>query len=171
MSEETLISTFTELRTRFLKVAMRFLPSADDADDVLQDAFCRLWPRAEQIESKQTAEALTMTTVRNLCIDEVRRRNRTVQVEFDAERDSRMTDSIEEELEREERFTLLKQIIEAELSPVQQQIIRLRDFEEMEMEEIAEIVQMKPENVRVNLSRARKRIREVYKERGISHEE
>ena len=33
MSEETLISTFTELRTRFLKVAMRFLPSADDADD------------------------------------------------------------------------------------------------------------------------------------------
>ena len=171
MSEETLISTFTELRTRFLKVAMRFLPSADDADDVLQDAFCRLWPRAEQIDSKQTAEALTMTTVRNLCIDEVRRRNRTEQVEFHAERDSRMTDSIEDELEREERFTVLKQIIEAELSPIQQQIIRLRDFEEMEMDEIAEIVQMKPENVRVNLSRARKRIREVYKERGISHEE
>lgn len=171
MSEETLISTFTELRTRFLKVAMRFLPSADDADDVLQDAFCRLWPRAEQIESRQTAEALTITTVRNLCIDEVRRRNRTEQVEFDAERDSRMTDSIEEELEREERFTVLKQIIESELSPIQQQIIRLRDFEEMEMDEIAEIVQMRPENVRVNLSRARKRIREVYKERGISHEE
>ena len=43
MSKETLTSTFTELRKGFLRLAMRFLPSQEDADDALQEAFFRLW--------------------------------------------------------------------------------------------------------------------------------
>lgn len=170
MSEETLISTFTELRGRFVRMVMRFLPSEEDADDVLQEAFCRLWPRAEQLKSRQVAEAMTVTTVKNLCIDELRRRSRTEEVSFDAERDGGLTTSPLEEIEQKERFELLQQIIDHELSPVQQQILRMRDYEGREMEEIAALVKMTEANVRVNLSRARKRIRDVYRERRMDHE-
>ena len=75
MSKETLTSTFTELRKGFLRLAMRFLPNKEDADDALQEAFFRLWKHADQIGSREEAEALTVVTVKNLCIDTLRRMN------------------------------------------------------------------------------------------------
>ena len=69
MSKATLTSTFTELRKGFLRLAMRFLPSQEDADDALQEAFFRLWKQADRISSREEAEALTVVTVKNLCID------------------------------------------------------------------------------------------------------
>ena len=165
MSEETLISTFTRLRKRLLHMATSYLHSSYDADDVLQDDFCRLWPRADSLDTPQVAEAMAVTTVRNLSIDEWRRRSKQDEVEFDAERDTRLSESPLEEMERQERYEQLKLLIEKELSPVQQQILHLREYEELEMAEIAERVGMTQENVRVNLSRARKRIREAYQER------
>lgn len=170
MSEETLISTFTRQRNRFLRMVMRFLPSADDADDVLQEAFCRLWPRADRLEGEQMTEAVAVTTVKHLCIDEVRRRGRAEEVEFDPERDTRSTRSPQEEMERRERFEEVERLIESELSAVQRQILHMRDYDGMEMEEIAARLGMNAANVRVNLSRARKRIRDVYRERRTEHE-
>ena len=55
MSKETLTSTFTELRKGFLRLAMRFLPNKEDADDALQEAFFRLWKHADQIGSREEA--------------------------------------------------------------------------------------------------------------------
>lgn len=83
MSKETLTSTFTELRKGFLRLAMRFLPSQEDADDALQEAFFRLWKQADRISSREEAEALTVVTVKNLCIDILRRRSHLQTVELD----------------------------------------------------------------------------------------
>ena len=74
MSDKALISAFTALRKKFLRMAMHILPSEDDAADALQDAFCRLWPRRDSIKSQAEAEALTTTTLRNICIDRIRKR-------------------------------------------------------------------------------------------------
>lgn len=75
MSKETLTSTFTDLRKNFLRLAMRFLPNREDADDALQEAFFRLWKHADRIDSREEAEALTVATVKNLCIDVLRKRS------------------------------------------------------------------------------------------------
>ena len=63
MSKETLTSTFTELRKGFLRLAMRFLPSQEDADDALQEAFFRLWIQADRISSREESEALRVVSV------------------------------------------------------------------------------------------------------------
>ena len=73
MSDEFLVTTFTDLRKGFLRLASRFLPNEEDASDALQDAFCRLWPKRNQIHSYKEAEALAVTTIRNLCIDQIRK--------------------------------------------------------------------------------------------------
>ena len=57
------------------------------------------------------------------------------------------------------------QIVSQQLSEQQQAILRLRDYEGRDYEEIAELLQMTPSAVRVNLSRARKTVREVYRQR------
>ena len=168
MNEEFLVTTFTEMRKGFLRLASRFLPNEEDASDALQDAFCRLWPKRNQIHSSKEAEALAVTTIRNLCIDQIRKEQMDV-VELDAERDSKPSETIEERLAKEELFLEVEEIINRQLSPMQRQILREKEYEGKSIEEIADGLQMQPTAVRMQLSRARKTIRECYQKRH-SHE-
>ena len=145
MSKETLTSTFTELRKNFLRLAMRFLPNKEDADDALQEAFF-----------------LTVVTVKNLCIDTLRKRNNIPTVELDENRDESVCDQADESIEREERFRTLERIIELRLTPLQQQILRMKEYEGKKYNEIADILGMQEPAVRMQLSRARKEIRDCY---------
>ena len=156
------------MRKGFLRLASRFLPNEEDASDALQDAFCRLWPKRNQIHSSQEAEALAVTTIRNLCIDQIRKEKMDV-VELDAERDSKPSETIEERLAKEELFLEVEEIINRQLSPMQRQILREKEYEGKSIEEIADGLQMQPTAVRMQLSRARKIIRESYQKRH-SHE-
>jgi len=129
MSKETLTSTFTELRKGFLRLAMRFLPSQEDADDALQEAFFRLWKQADRISSREEAEALTVVTVKNLCIDILRRKSHLQTVELDENRDNAVGDPESEAQEREERFRIIERIIELHLTPLQRQILHMKEYE------------------------------------------
>ena len=169
MNEEPLITTFTQLRKGFLRLASRFLPNEEDASDALQDAFCRLWPRRNQIYSSKEAEALAVTTIRNLCIDQVRKEKIPI-MELDAERDSTPTETIEERIERQEFFQEVEELIDKQLSPIQRLILRKKEYEEESIEEIAKELDMQQAAVRMQLSRARKIIRECYRNRH-NHEE
>lgn len=162
MSKETLTSTFTELRKNFLRLAMRLLPNKEDADDALQEAFFRLWRHADQIGSREEAEALTVVTVKNLCIDTLRKKNRLSTVELDENRDEAISDSVTENLEKEEQFRMVERIIARRLTPVQQQILHMKEYEGKRYNEIADILGMQEPAVRMQLSRARKEIRECY---------
>jgi RNA polymerase sigma-70 factor (ECF subfamily) len=160
MSDKALISAFTALRKKFLRMAMHILPSEDDAADALQDAFCRLWPRRDSIKSQAEAEALTTTTLRNICIDRIRKREiETVPIDDEHDR-------YEEGFtykEREERFIEIKRIIDKELTTQQKEIIELKDIEGHSIEDIAKRLSSTESAVRMNLSRARKKIREGYR--------
>ena len=169
MNEEPLITVFIQLRKGFLRLASRFLLCEEDANDALQDAFCRLWPRRNQIHSSQEAEALAVTTIRNLCIDQVRKEKVPI-MELDTERDSKSTETIEEKIEREELFREVEVLIDKQLSPIQRLILRKKEYEEESIEKISKELNMQQAAVRMQLSRARKIIRECY--RNIhSHEE
>ena len=167
MSEEHLISVFSRMRERFRRLAMQFLPNEEDADDALQEAFCRLWPRADALTNAEQAEAATTLTVRNLCIDEVRRRDRRPTLELKPERDGgdEAGPSPQEEMERKEQFALIEEILHQRLTPLQQQVFRMKEYEEMSYEEIAAHLGMEQTAVRMNLSRARTQLREEFRKR------
>ena len=126
MSEQVLTTAFVQLRTRILQFATRFFPAEDDADDALQDAFCRLWAHRDEIKTIN---------------------------------DSPPAD---ERVVVEERFRMVESIIVRHLTPQQQAIVRLREFEQQSFSEIAARLSMEEPAVRVQLSRARKKIRECY---------
>ena len=164
MSEEQLVSTFTTLRRKFLHLALRLLPYDEEAEDALQDAFCRLWPRRDHINSNAEAEAMTTTTLRNICIDRLRKKELET-VPIDEERDK--IEAEHDEAEREELIKNVEKIISTELTPLQQQIIEEREYKGRDIEEIAKRLDMQPTAVRMQLSRARKKIREIYKTREL----
>ena len=160
MSDKTLTTVFTKLRKKFLNMAMTILPDEEDAADALQDAFCKLWPRRDTINDEAKAEALTGVTVRNICIDRTRKRTLPT-VPLDEEHDT--VDSETTYKEREERYNAVKAIIDNELTGLQKIIIELKEIEGVEIVEIAKQLQMKESAVRMNLSRARNKIRECYR--------
>lgn len=162
MSEEPLITTFTNMRKRLLRIAVRMFSDENDAEDALQEAFCRLWPMRDKINTTQDAEALTATTLRNMSIDKQRKQTINT-VKIDEEHDG--IDEDNENDERERLFRQIEEIVNVELTPLQQTILKSKEYDGETLEHIAQRLNMQPAAVRMQLSRARKRIRECYQKR------
>jgi RNA polymerase sigma-70 factor (ECF subfamily) len=140
---------------------MHILPSEEDAEDALQDAFLKLWPKAGDIETEKDAVAMTSVTIRNLSIDRYRKQQHSPTVDIEGKDMAEETAS--EPVMVEDKMRIVEEIMVRTLSETQQTIIRLRDYEGKSYEEIGQILGMQPTAVRMQLSRARKAIREEYR--------
>ena len=89
MEGDAFTSVFVGLRQRLKRIATGIIGDSDDAEDALQDAFCRLWSRRDRIAGSSEVEALSVTTVHNVCIDALRRQSHSPTVSLDENRDSR----------------------------------------------------------------------------------
>lgn len=161
MSKLMLIDTFTRERERLRSIARRFLHSDSDAEDTLQDAFIKLWQRVDSIDDAHYSAALAVTTVKNLSIDRRRKRHiATTEINEEIIVEDTTGDSSHEELIND-----IETIIEQQLTATQRCIIHLRDYEGKDYDDIARETGLQPTAVRMQLSRARRRIREIYNER------
>ena len=155
MNQEPLLSAFTRLRDNLLSMSRHILQNEDDASDAIQEAFCRLWPIRNKIKSEKEAAALTVTTTRNIC--------KARFPELDIETNNECDEDNSEKENLLERFQTVKLLIEKRLTENQRKILELRDYQGLEIEDIANRLNMQPATIRMNLSRARKTIREQYK--------
>jgi len=148
------------LRGNLLHVAKKMLENENDAEDLVQEVFLKLWNLRDTLHQYDNIPAFAVAMIKNLCIDHLRVRNREVALEYDIELRT-APDNPYLQLERINTEELLKKIIN-HLPPLQKAIITMKDIDEYEVEEIAGITGTQPEAVRVNLSRARKKVREEY---------
>ena len=159
---DRITSAFTALREQMLSLAERITGNRDDAADAVQDAFVKLWQQRGRFESAHHAQGAGMMTVRTTSIDMARRNSHrsVVPVEQAVETVDEVTDN-----ESSLAYQQVRKIIDNDLSRNQQMIIDLRELQGMEFEDIASRMNMTAANVRVELSRARKRVREIYQAR------
>lgn len=160
--QDRITGAFTTLREQMLSLAERITGNRDDAADAVQDAFVRLWQQRDRYDSRRHARGAGMISVRNASIDLVRRNNQYGDVPIE-----QVADTVEEvnDNERSLAYQQVRHIIDNELSRNQQMIIDLREIQGLEFDAIAETMNMTAANVRVELSRARKRVREIYRQR------
>jgi len=147
------------LKSKLFRFAKRILDHTEEAEDVVQEVFIKLWNRRDKLDEYRSVEALAMITTKNLCLDRIKARRYPVE---NMDNHRRFIENMPEELNAD-HSDLIYGIHQAiKLLPEQQQmIIQLRDIEGLEFGEIAEIVEMNENAIRVALSRARKRIREL----------
>ncbi len=159
---DRITSAFTALREQMLSLAERITGNRDDAADAVQDAFVKLWQQRGRFESARHAQGAGMMTVRTTSIDMARRNSHrtVVPVEQAVETVDEVTDN-----ESSLAYQQVRKIIDNDLSRSQQMIIDMREMQGMEFEDIASRMNMTAANVRVELSRARKRVREIYQAR------
>ncbi|WP_308234638.1 RNA polymerase sigma factor [uncultured Prevotella sp.] len=157
MKRDKVVSIFTHLHQR-LHTTARNIAGDDNADDILQDAFCKLWTLKNLPSDQQQTEKIASTIVRNVSIDYKRSAERKTQSSIDKADTENSQDNDIREL-----FVTVKHIIELQLSDMQRQVLWMRDYEGYSFAEVAEKMCITEENARQILSRARKTIRETYK--------
>jgi RNA polymerase sigma-70 factor (ECF subfamily) len=145
-----------ENQTGLLRYALNFLGSADDARDVVQDVFEKLWIHAERIELDKVKGWL-YTCAHNSMLNFIKRRNRLTYVQ-----------SIQLDAGSSvHRFDFeSKEIIEKTvgmLPPLQKSILLLRDLEGYSYEEIGSMLELNPSQVKVYLFRARLKVKNQLK--------
>ena len=159
---DRITKAFTALREQMLSLAERITGNREDAADAVQDAFVRLWLQKGNYHTSSHAQGAGMTAVRNLSIDMARHKARHTDIPIE-----NVPDAIIEITDDERKLTYqqVRLIIDNELTPRQRAIIDLREMQGLEFEDIAKRMNMTAANVRVELSRARKRVREIYRNR------
>ncbi len=145
-------------KDKLYRLAASMLNDREDARDVVQEVLLRLWIKQDDVRKYRSVEAFAMVMARNLCLDRIKSKGYG---------HSELTYSNEPvSPETPERITELRDTADhvhriiRQLPEQQRMIVQMRDVEEMAFEEIAEIMQMNVNAVRVNLSRARKQIRD-----------
>ncbi len=146
---------------KLLRFAIQFLKDEDEAKDVVQDVFLKLWQKRDELEKIENIEAFAMRMTRNRCLDIIRA-NKTIPI--NAETDRKMkeeTVDVHNQVEFTESAIQIKKLIE-NLPDLQRTIMYLRDIEQLSYDEIAETTELQLNAIRVNLSRARKKVRDEF---------
>ena len=157
MAQDYLTEAFIRFRQKLKKISGGILPDAEGVDDILQDAFVRLWRKQYPLKSEKEAEAILIRTVRNASLNE-RRRTLTVPLATDPADDSPVAE------DREKAYAEMHQKIETELTETQRYILEEKEFGGRTLESIARELKMEPAAVRMQLSRARKTLRNALKD-------
>lgn len=147
------------MKDKLFRFARRILEQTEEAEDVVQDVFLRLWKRRDKLDEYHSVEALAMVTAKNLCFDRIRsKRNKTDNIDDYQQLAANLQEPAKPDYSEE--IDQVRMAI-SKLPRKQQIIIHLRDVEGYEFEEIAKLLGMSENTIRVALSRARKKVREL----------
>jgi RNA polymerase sigma-70 factor (ECF subfamily) len=147
------------LRQMLFYTALKWLKNETDAEDAVQETLLRLWKIRDQLDTVANLGAFASQTTKNICIDRLKTAKEPAEsIDFYPGTDCETPYS---KVERNDMIALIKRIIER-LPELQRVIIQLRDVEGYELQEIADITGTQVNAVTVNLSRARKKVRDIF---------
>ena len=147
-------------KNKLFRFALRMLGNDDDAKDVVQEVFIRVWNGREQMDQIQNMEAWCMRITKNLSLDRLRAIQRKGTDSLENSYHIQHTDTTPDvKTELGESMQHVSQLIAA-LPEKQRQVIHLRDVEGYTYNEICDILELDMNQVKVNLFRARNSVRE-----------
>lgn len=154
MTHATFKETVFCLKDEMYRFAKRFVMSSDEAEDIVQDLMMKFWQKKEELATFGNLKSYAMKSVKNECLN--RLKHHDVKMGF---ADFQFHRS---ELYQIETNNLKDQILGfiRQLPEKQKAVIHLKDVEEYEISEIAEMLEMEENAVRINLMRARQKIKE-----------
>jgi len=164
MKQISFLSDILPLKNELYRMALRITMNAADAEDVVQETMMKVWNRRDQWDQIESIEAFCLTICRNLSLDKVRRMDNQTQ-SLDAAydpKDQGVASNPEEQAIQSDRVRMVRQMI-SQLPEKQRSCMQLRDMEGKSYKDIATILDITEEQVKVNIFRARQTIREKFK--------
>ena len=151
------------LKNELYRLALRITMNAAEAEDVVQETMMKVWNRREQWNQIESIEAFCLTICRNLSLDKMRRmdnQTQSLEAAYDP-KDQGIASNPEEQAVQRDRIQLVRQLINM-LPEKQRSCMQLRDMEGKSYKDIAAILGITEEQVKINIFRARQTIKERF---------
>lgn len=146
---------------RLYRMAFRLMGNIQDAEDMVQEAYLKLWNKRNELADIQNTEAYCITLIKNLCYDSLRLAQPEMDSRLPEELPLATATDIARETEQHDAASQLRKLIHR-LPQQQRQVMVMRDIGDSSYEEIEQATGLTAVNIRVLLSRARKKIREQF---------
>lgn len=161
MQELSFRNDILPLKDKLFRLALRITFDRAEAEDVVQETLIRVWNKRDEWSQFGSIDAYCLTVARNLAIDRSERKDsRTVELTLEMEQASDAS-SPYEKLVNKERMTLIHRLMN-KLPEKQRLIMLLRDVEGKSYKEIAAVLNLTEEQVKVNLFRARQKVKQTF---------
>ena len=157
MSKNILRAAYKKLQARLERYGLLHAQA-----DALHDAFLRLWTDSYHPAGEKEGERLLYQSMRRRLISLWRAANRHPQIPA---AHVQIADSPPPDTEADDTSKEIWELIRTQLTPLQQDILTRHDINDETYSEIAERLGMQEAAVRMQLSRARKKIRAIYKQK------
>lgn len=150
------------LKNQLYRLALRITLNSAEAEDIVQDTMMKVWNRRERWDEIESMEAFCLTICRNLALDRMRKaENQNDSLDKTMEQQPDRASSPYEQAVSQDRIQLVREIINT-LPEKQRSCVQLRDIEGKAYKEIAEILSITEEQVKVNIFRARQTIKQKF---------
>lgn len=145
---------------RLYAYSLQFTKSAEDAEEIVQDVFTKLWINRESIKQEDSLKSLLFTIAKHLLINAFRSKvNQQIYEDYVEYANELSTNDTTNRIEYNEFLKAVEQNI-ATLPNTQQKVIKLSRFEHLSNKEIAERMQLSEQTVKNQLSVGLKLLKE-----------
>jgi RNA polymerase sigma factor (sigma-70 family) len=152
------------LKDQLFRLALRITLNRAEAEDVVQETMIKVWNNREKWEEIESIEAYCFTITRNLAIDSTRKQsNKLISLDESQSEKPDRTSNPYEDINAKDRLNTVKCLIN-NLPEKQKSCLQLRDFEGKAYKEIAGILGITEDQVKINIFRARQAIKQRYQE-------
>ncbi len=148
-------------------LALRMMKHREEAEEVAQDSFIKAYRSLEKFKGDSKFSTWMYRVTYNTCLDRLKKNKRkqnTVAIDEFTEHKVKTIDNALDKIEKEERQTAIRQCLD-QLSSEDNYLLTLYYFDELSLDEIAKIIGLKPNNVKVKLHRSRKRLATVLRQK------
>ena len=151
------------LKNELFRLALRITLNRAEAEDVVQETMIKVWNRRDHWNEIDNLEAFCLTICRNISLDKMKKaenQNQSLQEGHDAP-DASYASNPEEQAMQRDRVRLIRRLIDR-LPEKQRSCMQLRDFEGKSYKEIAKVLGISEEQVKINIFRARQTIKQKF---------
>jgi RNA polymerase sigma-70 factor (ECF subfamily) len=155
-------------RHRLFSYAWYSLRNRADAEDIVQEAFLKLWEKRDGVEPQQIG-AWLMRVTQNLIVDHVRRRKARAQW---SDTETELEEIAQEEGQDTQHVGTLKRIVEHSIAKLQdpyRSTLIFREIQGLGYQEIADILRVSVDHVKTDLFRGRRKLREIVSAHPLYH--
>ena len=150
------------LKNELFRLALRITLNRFEAEDIVQDTLIKVWNRRSDWNDIDSIEAFSLTICRNLSLDRIKRKeNNNDSLEDVKGAEPLASSNPQDRMIQADRVGLIKLIVDS-LPEKQRSCMQLRDFEGKSYKEIATILDITEEQVKVNIFRARQAVKHKY---------
>ena len=165
MKEISFQNDVLPLKNKLFRLALRITLNREEAEDVVQDTLIKVWNARDRWQELDSIEEYRLTIARNLSLDRIKKmenQNDSLE-EQNTERLDENTSTPSERMIQKDKLDIVRNIID-ELPEKQRSCLQLRDIEGKSYKEIADILSITEDQVKVNIFRARQTVKQRFQQ-------